>query len=125
MNLLPKILSNSHKPEDRQADLYQTIVRREAKKGGQLFGPIPSGHRREFFCLDRHTWIWHEEWIDSSGQRQIVTTRYEIRPNGILKSQGNNTYQKLSREELKNFYRAAKLYRNQVGVSYQRALQAA
>ena len=87
--------------------------------GGQLFGAIPTGHRREFFCLDRHTWVWHEEWVDASGQRQIVTTRYTIRPNGILKSQGNNTYELLSGSELRNFAQAIKLYRDRLWAGLQ------
>ena len=92
--------------------------------GGELFGPIPAGHRREFFCLDEHTWVWHEEWI-SNGQRQIVTTRYDVRPNGVLKLQGGKTYQTLSKQEAVNLYRATELYAQRLTDQYQRLLQAA
>ena len=54
--------------EDRRAELYRNLIRHEAKIGGILFGLVPEGGRREFFCLDARTWVWHEEWIDENGQ---------------------------------------------------------
>lgn len=122
MNLLPKIVSGTQRAEQRREQLYRALLRNEAKLGGQLFGPIPAGHRREFFNLDKHTWVWHEEWIDAAGRRQVSTTRYTIRPDGVLKSQGSNSYQRLSESELRNLYRAAKLYRQRIGASYQQML---
>jgi len=96
--------------EDRQALLYRELIRKEAKLGGNLFGPVPEGVRREFFCLSRHTWIWHEEWIDENGQTRVITTRYDIRPNGILKAQDGQAYRYVDREEGKRFCHAVKLY---------------
>lgn len=93
----------------RHADLYRNLIRHEAKIGGTVFGPIPKGHRREFFCLDERTWVWHEEWKDAKGQQQIRTTRYDVRPDGILKSQ-NGHYQKVPAEEAKRLRQAADLY---------------
>lgn len=121
------LLSNifKQKAEQRRAEMYRALLHHEAKLGGELFGPIPKGNRREFFCLDQHTWIWHEEWIDKNGKRQFMMTRYDIRPNGIVKSQGANSYQSLTRDELKNFYRAVKMYRERVGSEYSRMLHAA
>lgn len=86
------------------------LIDKEAKIGRQLFGAIPRGHRREFFCLDDHTWIWYEEWTDINGQRQFLNTRYEIRPNGILKIQGDRHYVFISDEEAKNLLKAIRLY---------------
>jgi len=120
INLLPKILPRND--EDRQATIERSLMRAEAKIGGQLFGPVPKGHNRQFFCLDDHTWIWYEEW-QTKGQRQTVTTRYEVRPNGVLKAQGNQPYQRLSHDEARNLYRAVDLYRQRVGTYYQRLLQ--
>lgn len=97
----------------RRAELHRNLIRHEAKIGGQLFGPVPKGGRREFFCLDKHTWVWHEEWIDGNGQHQTRATRYDIRPNGILKAQ-NGQYQALKPEEAKKLYQAAGLYLNRV-----------
>lgn len=100
--------------EDREARRYRDLIRREAKIGGGLFGQIAQGARREFFCLDEYTWVWHEEWIDKSGKRQAVTTRYDVRPQGILKAQDGQPYHYLSREEARNFLKAVKLYDKRV-----------
>ncbi len=95
--------------EQRQADLYRNLIRHEAKIGGTVFGAVPHGHRREFFCLDEHTWVWHEEWRDNKGQQQIRTTRYDVRPDGILKSQ-NGHYQRVTDSEAKRLRQAAYSY---------------
>lgn len=86
------------------------LVELEAEIGGALFGPIPAGHRREFFCLDEHTWIWHEEWVDDRNQRHVTSTRYEIHDNGILKAQDGKVYKFLEGEELRNLTLAIRLY---------------
>ncbi len=117
MRLLPKILPRSD--EQRLTDDYRRVMREAAKMGGELFGPIPAGHRREFFCLDEYTWVWHEEWTDNQGAHKAVTTRYDVRPNGILKSQGTSSYQLVKGEELRNLYQAACLYRDKLGMRLQ------
>ncbi len=71
----------------QSAIIYRNILRDAAKMGGEVFGPIPAGRRREFFCLDEHTWVWHEEWNDERGAHQVRTTRYDVRPHGIFKAQ--------------------------------------
>lgn len=108
MTLVPRISPRSQ--EQRRADAYRRLLRREAKMGGELFGPIPAGHRREFFCLDERTWVWHEEWIDAQGKQHAATTRYDIRPQGVLKSQGAHAYQLVQGDELRNLYQAAQLF---------------
>jgi hypothetical protein len=123
MSLLDSIFKQ--KKDQRRAEIYKDLIHHEAKIGGQLFGKIPDGNRREFFCLDEHTWVWHEEWTDSHGKRQYMMTRYDVRPSGIVKSQGNSSYQRLTPEELKNFYRAVLMYRDRVSSEYDRMLQAA
>jgi hypothetical protein len=120
MSLLNNIFKQ--KDDQRRADFYKALIHHEAKIGGELFGPIPKGNRREFFCLDEHTWVWHEEWTDKSGKRQFLMTRYDIRPSGVVKSQGRSSYQSLSRDELKNFYRAVRLYGQKVDAEYSRML---
>lgn len=86
------------------------LIELEAEIGGKLFGPIPAGHKREFFCLDENTWIWHEEWKDHKGQRQISSTRYEVHENGVLKAQDGKVYKFIEGEELENLTLAARLY---------------
>lgn len=124
LNLLSRLFQVSKlKADQRRADLYRALIHHEARIGGDVFGPIPKGHRREFFCLDEHTWIWHEEWLDHSGTTRIMMTRYDVRPTGIVKSQGGKNYESLSDEELSNFYRAVELYGDRVESEYQRMLQ--
>jgi hypothetical protein len=109
--MFKKILKGfiGQRAEERQADLYRNLIRHEAKIGGQVFGEVPAGHRREFFCLDRHTWVWHEEWIDKYGENHVRTTRYDVRPDGVLKSQ-NGHYQRVSDNEVRRLVQAAELY---------------
>ena len=95
---------------DRLSKAYRALINKEARMGGKLFGPVPATARREFFCLDAHTWVWHEEWVDSRGQRQIITTRYDVRPSGILKAQNNQYYQEVEPEEAQNLLKAARQY---------------
>lgn len=90
------------------------LLRRESKIGSELFGPIPKGHRREFFCLDESTWIWHEEWKDEKGVERQSTTRYEVHPNGILKVTDGPRYQFIEGEELDNLVAATRLYYEKV-----------
>jgi hypothetical protein len=100
---------------DRSARIYRDLIRKEAKIGGQLFGPVKPGGRREFFCLDERTWIWHEEWIDEPTARlYVVTTRYDVRPNGILKSQNSQPTRYIDLSEAKNFLSAIRLYNYRV-----------
>ena len=86
-------------PSLKSATIRRDVKREAAKIGGGVFGPIPEGHRREFFCLDENTWIWHEEWTDQKGARQVLTTRYDIRPLGIYKAQDGQPYQPVSIDE--------------------------
>jgi hypothetical protein len=120
MGFLPRILKQSE--EQRQAEANRDLIRREAKVGGYLFGHIPEGHQREFFCLDETTWVWHEGWIDTKGQQQSVTTRYEVRPDGVLKNQNNHGYQALGYQEAVNLYKAVLLYQKKVQPLYQPAV---
>ena len=111
--LLRKIIGPSK--EQIAAQAYRNLIRREAIIGGTLFGPIPAGHRREFFCLDEHTWVWHEEWIDRAGIRRVRNTNYSVRPSGVVKiHSGSNTYQALSPSEARNFHQAVRQYYKKV-----------
>ena len=90
------------------------LLRLESEVGSKLFGPVPEGHRREFFCLDEKTWIWHEEWIGSDRKLKISTIRYEISEHGVLKAEEGARYSYLEGEELQNFALAVRLYYEQV-----------
>ena len=103
--MLPKL------PARNRSEKIQTeILELEAKIGASIFGPISKHQDRSFFCLNRHTWVWHEQWIDENKKSKSLMTYYHIRSNGIFKSFGNQSYQLLSNEELDNFIKATKQY---------------
>lgn len=90
------------------------LIELESEIGRELFGPIPAGHQRDFFCLDDHTWVWYEEWTDvATGQKRSTTTRYEVHQNGILKAQDGMTYKFIEGQELRNLALAVRLYYEQ------------
>lgn len=115
MSLVTKLFKGAadQKREERMAELYRSLLRHEAQIGGQLFGEVPKKHRREFFCLDEHTWVWHEEWLEN-GQRFSKTTRYDVRPDVILKAQDGQPYQVVEEQEARNLVEAARLYKAKV-----------
>lgn len=91
------------------------LIQLESEIGAKLFGPIPAENRREFFYLDKNTWIWHEEWQEvETGKSMSITTRYEIHENGILKAQEGAQYMYLEGEELQNLLVAIQMYYEQV-----------
>ena len=101
-------------PQARAAQIYRSVINDCARIGGELFGAIPAGNRREFFCLDEHTWVWHEEWTDATNTHHAQTTRYDIRPHGIFKAQDGQPYQPLSYDEAERLYQAASRYQQGV-----------
>jgi hypothetical protein len=108
------LFSNDQANSKKQAAQYRQLIRKEAVIGGKLFGPVPKNGRREFFCLDERTWVWHEEWTDTSGQRHVLTTRYDVRPDGVVKTQNSGHYIKVSLSEARHLLEAAKLYKQRV-----------
>ena len=90
------------------------LIRLESEVGARLFGEVPKGHRREFFCLDDKTWIWFEEWTDENRKKVSNTIKYEIQEKGILKVQDGARYSYLEGDELKHFLMAIRLYYERV-----------
>ena len=89
------------------------LIDAESAIGRQLFGEIPVGHQREFFCLDSNTWVWHEEWKEDR-ETKTQTVRYEVRGEDIVKVSGNGQYSYVRGGELHNLTLAIKLYYEQV-----------
>jgi hypothetical protein len=116
--LLKKLFNGYDRDRQKRAAHYTDLIRREAKIGASVFGPVPQNVRREFFCLDEHTWVWHEQWHDKTGQTYERTTNYSIRPDGILKSGNQGHYQRVNPKEAYRLYQAAKLYSLKVSQSY-------
>lgn len=104
-------------PASRRASKHLTerqLIERENEIGRELFGPIPADHRRDFFCLDERTWVWHEEWKDLDGKTQTATTRYEVQPAGILKVQSGRVYKYIEGQELRHLVTAVQMYYERV-----------
>ena len=104
-------------PKDRPLKKLteRELIQLESEIGSKLFGDVPLGHRREFFCLDAKTWIWHEEWIDPATKKiKTMTVRYEVHDKGIMKVQEGARYSYIEGEELDNLIAATKMYYEQV-----------
>lgn len=100
-----------YQPRPHKQLTERQLIQMESEIGAQLFGPIPEGHVRQFFNLDRTTWVWYEQWTDQiTGQKQELITKYEVHPSGILKVQDTAHYTFISGAELDNFVRAVQLY---------------
>ena len=106
--LLKKVNDNFKKPVTEEE-----LIKQEATIGGQIFGHIPSGRTRQFFCLDENTWVWYEAWYDNMGEHKVIT-RYTINNGAIYKSQNNSHPELLSGQELTNFSEAVRTYKNVV-----------
>jgi hypothetical protein len=104
-------------PKDKQSLKKMSereLIQLESDIGRDLFGPIPRGHRREFFCLDEKTCIWYEEYEDAQGKPVTSTTRYEIQGDKVLKAQDAARYSYLEGTELNNLLLAIGMYYERV-----------
>ncbi len=88
----------------------EDLINAESKLGSTIFGPIPAGHRREFFHDKQNVWIWHEDWYDGQRNPHQMTVRYEVRTSGVYKKVSTGSYFKLEGEELENFRKATHAY---------------
>lgn len=86
------------------------LINAESRLGSTIFGPIPAGHRREFFHDQKNIWIWHEDWYDGQHNPHQMTVRYEVRTSGIYKKVATGKYLKLEGDELDNFRKATHAY---------------
>ena len=100
--------------EERELKLYNDLKEHEAEIGGKLFGPVPAGVKRVFYCQDDTTWVWREEWTDKNGQKKNTTIRYEFRPDSVVKVLNNGKYQLLSKNEAARFFQAIKAFERNV-----------
>lgn len=125
MNLLKKFFKHFMGSDDLasvglQIPLYsrphkelteRQLIQMESEIGAQLFGDVPEGHTRQFFNLDRTTWVWYEQWSDPiTGKKEELITKYEVHQTGILKVQEGARYSFLTGDELNNFVTAVQLY---------------
>ena len=110
---LASVLKKKNRPLKKFTE--RELIQLESEIGATIFGEKPAHvTRREFFNLDKDTWIWYEEIVDKDGKKQELTTRYEVQPKGILKVQPNYRYSYLEGDELQNFVLAVKEYYERV-----------
>ena len=99
--------------EEKKLTTFRNVdeaINAESAIGRTIFGPIPAGHRREFFKYKDNIWIWHESWTEE-GKPKEITVRYEVRKDGVYKKIGNGKgYQKIKGDELENFRKALHAY---------------
>ncbi|MBR3264142.1 hypothetical protein IKF94_02860 [Candidatus Saccharibacteria bacterium] len=81
------------------------LINAESRLGATLFGPIPAGHRREFFRYRHNIWVYHESWTEGGKKRESTIT-YQVRENGVYKCPLGGEYIKITGPELTNFKRA-------------------
>ncbi len=103
---MPPITPEELHPGASRADL----INAESRLGSRIFGPIPYGHRREFFHDRQNIWIWHEDWQDQTQHLHQLTVRYEVRASGVYKKISTGKYFRLEGDELDNFCQATKAY---------------
>ncbi len=109
--LLKPLSKSAQKSSRRQRQITRAdLINAESKLGSTIFGPVPAGHRREFFHDQQNIWIWHEGWIDENGHARQLTVRYEVRPSGVYKKLSAGKYIKLESAELENFRKATHVY---------------
>ena len=110
-----KVFQSASKQKRLTDSKMRELIRKESEIGAQLFGEIPPGHHREFFCMDSRTWVWHEEWSETlSGEKKYQTVRYEVRDSGVLKSVNGQDYAWVGEDEARNLAHAAVLYHQYV-----------
>jgi hypothetical protein len=110
MAILDAFADKNQKRISKQEELNSKFLNKESVVGSKIFGPKPHDGRREFFCLDEFTWVWHEEWYDKYTEKQVQTTRYDVRTNGIYKSVNGGHVSALTPDETKSFQDAVKEY---------------
>lgn len=106
----PAVRLNLGTKQLRRRPSRAELINAESRLGSTLFGPIPAGHRREFFHDQQNVWIWHEGWVDQDRHARQLTVRYEVRPTGIYKKVSSGSYLRLEGHELENFRRATHAY---------------
>lgn len=114
MNIFTQLFNKTQdNTEVLEARIRQDLLRREAKVGKNVFGPVPKGRSRDFFRIDSSTWIWQERWKEN-GSTYIKNTKYLLRERDIVKSINNSAYQRVSLEEAKNLHDAIHVYAERV-----------
>lgn len=105
-----KRLLKAIKPKEKVKTVTRAdLINAESALGRTLFGPIPTGHHREFFHDQKNVWIWYDSW-EEKGEKRQNTIRYEVRKDGVFKKPSGKGYVKITGAELENFRKATHAY---------------
>jgi len=112
MNIFTQFFSRSAQdPQSHYQDITRDLLRRESLIGKEIFGPIPEGGNREFFHLDKHTWVWVETWNDATFKsKKTKSTKYIVKPTEVIKSIDGGQYERITLEEAKRLEQAVHIY---------------
>ncbi len=121
-----KQVSSKQRTSYQKAMTERQLIRRESKIGSQLFGPVPAGRNREFFCLDERTWVWSESWYEQRTKAyQSVQVQYEFQDRGVLKLINKVPHGYVDGNELRHLVEAIQIYYDRVAVEvYGQVVQA-
>ena len=109
MNIFTQFFSEFFSSPVTPQQIEQDFIRRESRVGRSIFGNAPYGVKRDFFCLDAETWIWHEE-----NEKCTKTTKYKIKSTEIIKSVNSGQYERVSLKEAKRFVAATRIYSKRI-----------
>ncbi|MCA9309468.1 hypothetical protein KC973_03755 [Candidatus Saccharibacteria bacterium] len=105
--------------------LERQLIDHEAAIGARILGPTPAGRQRQFFCMDSHTWIWHETWRDEKGKAHAQHVQYDVRHDSILKRVNGGSPRRVTGQELRNFdYAVSRYYQEVASEVYGRTVTA-
>lgn len=99
-----------------QTPTLAKLIDNESIVGGRLFGRISKGVTRRFFMDDGNSWFYSETAVDPTTRQQLYsyTIRYEILPQGVLKSVDGRGHVFITGVELERLKQAIKLYKHQI-----------
>jgi hypothetical protein len=110
MNIFTQFFKKKNISDNTKIRIRRDLIRQEAVVGRHVFGSIPEGHSREFFRVDKGTWVWQESWIDGNRLKHERHTKYVVRDKDIVKSVNNGSYERVTIEEAENFEAAVHEY---------------
>lgn len=99
-----------------QAPTLSKLIDEESKIGGTLFGHASRGVTRRFFKDDGNSWFYSESAVDPSTRQELYsyTIRYEVLPQGILKSVDGRGHVFIKGIELGRLMQAMSLYKQRI-----------
>lgn len=101
-------------PRTRQK-LEKQLIQTESQIGGAIFGQVPAGVKRDFFCIDERTWVWSDSWTEQDGTIGGFQIKYELQDGEkVLKFVDGQARGYIKGQELDNLLTAINTYHDRV-----------